>query len=58
MTLTDYNGRPVEVPADGILISEQPVGQTMITFVVSGMTIQVQESVEQVIALQKREKNG
>ena len=57
MTLTDYNGRPVEVPADGILISEQPVGQTMITFVVSGMTIQVQESVEQVIALQKREKN-
>ena len=58
MTLTDYNGRPVEVPADGILISEQPVGQTMITFVESGMTIQVQESVEQVIALQKREKNG
>lgn len=47
ITLTDYNDNEVLVPIDGIVVSEQPVGQTMITLPYGGF-IQVKESVEEV----------
>lgn len=53
--LTDINGSRVLLPIDGVVVEEQPAGQTMIVMP-SGYIIQVKEDVEEVRQLIEKER--
>jgi hypothetical protein len=56
VTVTDYNGQMVLIPTGDLMVSEQPEGQTLLTFLSNGTTLQVRETVEEVKALLAKEE--
>lgn len=52
ITVTDYNDCALNIATDGIIVQEQPRGQTQIVLP-SGVVYQVKESVEEVTSMLK-----
>lgn len=57
MKLTNVNGLVLSIPPDGLAVEEDPPGSTKITFVATGQVWNVQESVDQVLAMIAKEKS-